>query len=538
MRKIRNIVIASVVFAALSSSCKKYLDINDNPNDPTNSSPELVLPQALVFTAANSVSYNTYGSWMVGYTCNAGGFGGWGSALTYNYGQNDYTNLWSSAYNNLEDYQFIINQTDGKDEYSYYNSAARIMKSMLFQWLVDQYNDVPYTNALKGTGNTVPQYDNAQEIYRDLYKQLDTAIAQIHNAQFPKTFANVLGNADPLFSDNMTKWLKLANTLKLKLLIRTSGTDVFNGVTPSFDPAGFIDDDALVNPGYSKASGKQNPAWNTYHSSYTGTGAARSLITTYFVTSFYNNNKISDVQRARAIYRGGVAPNRNQLGNTSEGIPAAPSGSPVWYSGPTFSFTADNANAVGVLKGRNMGQPLMLAAESYFLQAEARLKGILTGGDDVKTLYLKGIESSFRYLYKNSANTLAANPLNLLDPAADAAAYQEEQNNENNRLVNIDLAASDEERLEAIITQKYIALNMIAGHESWAEFRRTGYPVIDNTAPLDRNLTFVSLLSTSTAPDKLVGRVLYPSTEYQLNDKNVPSGISVFSSYVFWDRRN
>jgi len=541
MRKIKYILVASMVIAISSSSCKKYFDINDNPNDPTSSSPELILPQAIVFTAANTVSYNTYGSWMVGYTANAGGYGGWGSALTYNYGQNDYTSLWANAYNNLEDYQFILNQTQGDDSYAYYNSAARIMKAMTYQWLVDQYDDVPYEEALKGTANTVPGYEDGEDIYRDLYKQLDTAIAQIRDAQFPKTFANVLGNADPLFEDDMVKWIQLANTLKLKLLVRASGTDVFDGITPTFDPLGFLTEDALVNPGYSKANGKQNPAWNAYHSSYTGTGAARSLITTHFVLSFYNDTKISDVNRASAIYRGGVNPNRNQLGNTSEGIPAAPSGSPVWYSGPTFSLTADNAEVIGVLKGRAMGQPIMLAAESYFLQAEARLKGILTTGDDVKTLYLKGIEASFNYLYKNQSNTLNApgdNPLELVDPEADAAAYLVEGDNENNRLVNIDLAATDEEKLEAIITQKYIALNMIHGHEAWAEFRRTGYPEIDNTAPLDRDLTFVSLLSTSTAPDKLLGRVLYPATEYQLNDKNVPAGISVFDSYVFWDRRN
>lgn len=538
MRTIKKILLASVAIASLGTSCKKYLDINDNPNDPTASSPELVMPQALVFSAASTVPFNTYGAWMVGYTANAGGFGGWGSALTYNYGQNDYTGLWSSTYNNLEDYEYIIKETDDEDAYSYFNAAARIMKSMNFQMLVDQYNDVPYSQSLKGNENTTPAYDAAEDIYRDLYKQLDTAIALIRNAQFPKTFANVLGNADPLFSDNMNRWLQLANTLKLRLLIRASGTDVFNGVTPTFDPAGFLTDDAIVQPGYSKASGKQNPAWNSYHSSYTGTGAARSLITTYFIMSFYNNTKISDVNRARAIYRGGVAPNRNQLGITSEGIPAAPSGSPVWYSGPTFTLTADNNNAIGVLKGRQMGQPIMLAAESYFLQAEARLKGILTTGDDTKTLFLKGIEASFRYLYKNSANVIAANPLNLTDPVLNAADYQLEGDNENNRLVNFDLAASDEERLEAIITQKYIALNMIHGHEAWAEFRRTGYPAIDNTPPLDRNLTMVSTLSTSTTPDKLLGRVLYPSTEYQLNEDNVPGGISVFGSYVFWDRRN
>ncbi len=535
MKKLKHIVIASLAIVALGS-CKKFLDINTNPNDPTTSTPELVLPQAIAYTANNTVAFNSYGSWMVGYTANAGGFGGWGAALTYNYGQTDYNGLWTSTYDNLEDYHYVITETEGKDEYAYFNAAARIMRVLNFQMLVDQYNDIPYTEALQGAGNITPAYDDAEFIYQDLYKHLDTAINLINNAEFPKPFKHALGNSDVLFDGNMTRWKQLANTLKLKLLIRASGTGVFAGVTPSFDAAGFIADDALINPGYVKQDGKQNPAWSAYHSNATGAGAGRSIITTNYVVTFYNGNKISDENRATAIYRNGISPNRNQQGETAEGIPAAPGGSPVWYSGPSFDFNADDANAIGVLKGRNMGQPLMLAAESYFLQAEGVLKGILNSGD-VTDLFDKGIESSFRYLYKNSSNTIGENIFDFTDPAADALAYKEEGDNELNRLVNIELASSDAQRLQAIITQKYIALNMIHGHESWAEFRRTGYPAIENTVPLNPNNTFVSKLSTSTTSDRTLGRVLYPSSEYQLNEANVPSGINVFSSFVFWDRR-
>jgi hypothetical protein len=139
-------------------------------------------------------------------------------------------------------------------------------------------------------------------------------------------------------------------------------------------------------------------------------------------------------------------------------------------------------------------------------------------------------------LYKNSLNVVASNPLNLTDPVGDAQAYQAA--NAGNYLANIDLATTDAQRLEAIITQKYIALNMIHGHEAWAEFRRTGYPTIDNSTPLQANETFVSILSEASTSDRLVGRVLYPATEFQLNSANVPTGITVFGSYVFWDRRN
>lgn len=536
----RKILVAASVLLILNS-CKKYLDVNTNPNDPTASTPQLVLGQAIVYSAANSVSYNTYGAWMVGYTANAGGYGGWGSALTYNYDNTSYTGLWSSTYDNLEDYQYVIEQTDGKDEFAYFNAAARIMRAYNFQFLVDQYNSVPYTNALKGVSALNPTYDKAEDVYKAIYAELDQALTTINTASNPLPLTYSLGTADPMFKSDITKWKQLANTLKLRLLVRASDSGVFTG-TPTFDAAGFLTADASVNPGYTKASGKQNPAWNSYHSSYTDGGSARSLITTYFVLTFYNNTKISDTARAKAIYRGKLTPARNQLGETAETVPQAPTGSSVWYSGngSTYAFSDNYDNAVGVLKSRSQDQPILLAAESYFLQAEARLKGILTTGDDVTTLFNKGIEASFAYLYKSGDGTYKVNTYfgaSAPNPTALAAAYHTEIDNGTNYLVNIDLAASNEQKLEAIITQKYVALNMIHGHEAWAEFRRTGYPKIDNTTPLNQNRTFVSKLSSIGTSDRLLGRVLYPDTEAQLNSANVPSGITT-GSFVFWDRRN
>jgi hypothetical protein len=551
MKKIRFITLVASAAVLTLSSCKKFLDVNRNPNSATTVTPELVLPQALASTAAYTVTLNTYGSWQVGYTSNAGGFGAFGAQHNYNYDQNQYTGNWTTAFNILEDYQFILNETDGDERYIYYNAAARIMKSMIYQNLVDEYNDVPYTEALKGTENTSPSYDKAEDIYKDLYVQLEKAIADINTGQgatpAPAKFKNSLGNADVLFNDNMTNWKKFANTLKLRLFLRASGTSVFAGITPVFDPAGFLTDDAIVNPGYSNASGKQNPAWQAYHSSFAPTsGNFRSVIANSFAVGFYNGTKLTDPDRAKAIYRGGTNPAHTQTG-LLDGNPEAPANGSAWFSGngSTYAFSdnpdgsSPDKSAIGILKGRNMGQPIMLAAESYFLQAEGRLKNIITSGGSVKELFDQGIVSSFRYLYKNSLNVVAANPLGLTDFAGDAAEYHlENEGTTNERLANIEAAANDAQRLEAIITQKWVALNMIQGQEAWAEFRRTGYPTINNTTPYNRFQTWVSVLGAATTPDKLPGRILYPATEYQLNSQNVPTGISTWGSFVFWDRRN
>ncbi|WP_315821992.1 SusD/RagB family nutrient-binding outer membrane lipoprotein [Paraflavitalea speifideaquila] len=219
-----------VALIASLPSCKKFLAVNTNPNSPTTIEASLVLPQAIVYTASTmGVSFHDYGSWQVGYFANAGGFGGWGNTITYEFTTNSFTGLWSSTYDNLEDYEYIISSTTGRDTFAYFNATARIMKALNYQLLADEYDQIPYEDALKGLDALTPKYDAAQDVYKKLYTDLDEAIGVINNAKFP----NALGTADVVFGGNMTKWKQLANTLKLKLRIRVSKSTVFREILPS-----------------------------------------------------------------------------------------------------------------------------------------------------------------------------------------------------------------------------------------------------------------------------------------------------------------
>lgn len=501
------------------TSCKKYLDINNNPNQATSATPQLILPQALTATAQNLNGFNSYGAQLVGYMANAGGFGGFGTSITYNFSSNDFSGRWTTTYDNLEDYQAIIDQSQGKPEYSYFNAVARIMRAHGFQLLVDAYNDVPYTDALKGQGNLTPKYTDAKAIYKDLSDQLDSAIATINSGATALGLVE-LGSSDVLFAGDMTKWKQLANTLKLRLHVRANGKVEFSNNTFSED--GFLTTDALINPGFTRDVGRQNPKWDTWGFSYTGSDANKAWIPNTFVFSFYNGVKLSDPYRGSAIYYQFPNTGTNRLGVESVDLPKSPSGS-YWYpSDERDGATA--GGATGVLKGPDAGMPLITAAESYFLQAEAAVRGMIV--DDAAALYNSGIEASFDYLYQLPDGTLAG------DPAADAAAYMEE--NDVSPLVNFALATTPEQKIQAIITQKYIALNMVNSDEAWNEYRRTHYPVIVNAAGATGTQTFASSVSESTRPDKLPTRILYPTSEGSYNASNVPKGISPFSSTVFW----
>jgi len=530
MKKIINLLLIGAVAVGVSS-CKKYLDINTNTNNATTATPALVLPQAIVGTASITQSLNSAYYFPGGFAANIYGVGGYGSGVTYAYTAGSFVTGFSSSYDNATDYQYVIDNTAATPGLAYSTAIARIMKAYVFAKVVDQYNDVPYSEALKGNAVLAPKYDKAEDIYKDLVAQLTASINAITTAQAGTTANKVLASADPLFKGDMNLWKKFANTLKLRLLIKMAGVTALQSYTTTEFAAlnttvGFLTTDALVNPGYVKAINSQGVSQQNpnYGSLAFGTDNARSqgqAIPTRWIFSFYNGTKLSDPGRGGVIFRGFPSTAVNQLGeeNTvSSQVP--PAGSTSWFTGVDA-----NTPGLGVAKGPSQGQSLMLASESYFLQAEAYVRGYLTG--DAKTAFNAGITASFNYLYQNQSNVVDASK----NVNADVTTYL--TTNNTNRLANFDLATNNEQKIEAIITQKYIAMNMIHCDEAFNEFKRTTYPTIVNGSQ-DPLLTFASKQSVSTRPDKLIGRVLYPQSEYNLNPTNVPS-VTLFGSRIFWD---
>jgi hypothetical protein len=150
------------------SGCKKgYLDINTNPNTATSSTPQLVLPALLNNMSSSFMTYFNFGSRIVGYQANGGGVSFVGTPMiTYNFDSGSNTGLFTSAFSDLRSIQYLINTTSGVPQYALYNGVARILKSYNYQLLVDEYGDVPYTNALLGSDNVTPTYDSQTAVYQ------------------------------------------------------------------------------------------------------------------------------------------------------------------------------------------------------------------------------------------------------------------------------------------------------------------------------------------------------------------------------------
>ena len=521
-------MISAVVFGA--SSCKKFLDVNTNPNSLTQATPALVLPQAIVSSAAISNTFSLSLADFSGARANAGGFGGFGAVVTYDFGTDAYSNLWTSTYDNANDYQYVIDNTSADAALVFSTSIARIMKSFAFERLVDQFNDVPYSEALKGTASLTPKYDAAPDVYKACIAELDKSITDITAGLANVSTTKITASTDPMFGGNMSLWAKFANTVKLRMLIKMANVPEYSSYTTTAFTGmnltvGFLSTDAIVNPGYVKTD-RPNPVYSSIGWTSTGTVTTTARIPTKWIYSFYNGGKLADTYRASVIYRGFPSTIINQMGDESSGVPAAAAAGSAWNTGDA------NSTQLGLTKGPTMGTPVLLATESEFLQAEAFARGYLAGS--AQAAFDRGITQSFTYLYKDVSNSVSATK----NVTADVAAYKATNIAAAPKpyLVDYTLAVGFSQQLEAIITQKYIALNMISNNEAFNDFRRTEFPSIVNGS-LDPVATFASRQSVSTHADKLPTRVLYPQEEFNLNPSNVPQNINKFSSLIFWDLR-
>jgi hypothetical protein len=521
------------------SSCEDKLNINDNPNSPITADINLVLPQAITASANVASQFNSYGGHFGGYIANAGGFSGFGNLLNYNLTPGDYNGLWVNTYQDpLKDLKYVIDNTEGQGQYAYYNASAKIMTAFLYQKLVDTFGNIPYSQALRGEeGIVAPAYDDAATIYQDLFAKLDESIDIIQTAQASTTVLplRLTAAADPLYSeitdaeDQATEWARFANTLKLRILLRLTGKTEFNAFVISGFAGldlglGFITNDAIVDPGYEL--NRPNPAWATWGRTVALALSNSSRVPTTYSFGFFNGNKLQDTRRGEANFVNYPGTPTNQLGN-EVGNPTIVAGQVTWASNQT-GYTG-----TGILKGAAMGQPLMLHAEALFLLAEAQLRGHIAG--DYITTFNLGVNAAFNYSFKNENEGLVTPPGLTLgaNTLAQALGNEYRAANTGNPLADITLAGTFEDRLEAIITQKYIAMTMVTSDEGYNEFRRTGYPAtVAGGGPLTDIASNKS--NVTSRADRLPTRVLYPSSEQSYNATNYVT-INHNSDLIFWD---
>ncbi|SJZ38498.1 SusD/RagB family nutrient-binding outer membrane lipoprotein [Sediminibacterium ginsengisoli] len=530
MKQFFKISFIGTALILLVSGCKKFVDVNTNPNNAVTTKAQFVFTGAL----GNSYRIQTSaalmvvpGSW-VGFYGHSTSFTGGGAEKTYDFTTADF-NAFDGIYDNIGDYQYVITNAD-RDGVAFLKDPANVMQCYMFQQLVDMYGNVPYTDALKGVTNITPTYTDQKVIYEDLVVRLDSAMARIARATWP-TDASLTAQ-DVYFQGAKDSWIRFANTIKLRILMRQSfmpGRDTY--ITTNINNTiarGYIQQNVLVSPGYQNIAGKLNPFYANY-----GYNELNNVTSNHqyrkMGAPIINWLKNSVTTNARPASAGTVAATADADTFRLQGLawpigttPSAPSNTLSNYVGIPLGagsgFATASSSPIGpfqvqVGQGTRPGM-LMLLAEAYFLQAEAAQRyGVALG--TAQSLYESGILAHFRTV---AAPSTAGNASNTGD--AYAIRYYSKP------IQNVGWAASTD-KIRAILIQKWVSLEHINGLEAWSEYRKSsgstsvGVPILPAT------------VASTSNPEPV--RYLYPQTEYDANTNNVPASINRFTSKIFWD---
>lgn len=411
----------------VATACEDFLDVNTDPNNPSEATVDLVFPAGI-----SSVAFTIGGQWQV-----LGSF--WSQHWTQSTGANQYAviddyNITETQYDGeyselyagaLNDLNWVSRRAAEEENWNYY-LMAEVMRAYTFQVLVDLYDKAPYFQALQGSDDTTPAFDDGQAIYDDLIARIDDALSKDLDA-FTSTQP---GRDDMVFQGNMDNWIKFANTLKLKIYMRQTEArpEVAQaGITELFNSgAEFLDVDAEMAE-YVDVEDFRNPYYAVQVSS-AGNGRG--------------NVDVAASNTLLEVLINAGDPRLDAIFNTPEA------------GGPHIGLDQGDYSNTGFQNHVFLSQPavgpthpvvFMSAAESKFLQAEAVERYGVPG--DAEALYQEGIEANFE---KHGVSGAAA----LYGPGG----------------------PYEYDGIESVIFQKWIACANFNALESHFERLRTGYP--------------------------------------------------------------
>ncbi len=455
MKKYIYILLSLTLYVSCTAD---FEEINTNPNAPVAVQPSLLLRQ-VIYDYGEQLSYEGFVAGNL--------LGQHLTALDFNLFDRHALNSpqlggnpWGIFYKNLRDNERILQQSKATETFAVYEGPALIFKAYMTMGLTDLFGDVPYSEAFTGDlGIVRPKYDSQETIYTSkggILDNLEQGIAAITSYQGVQTL-----EGDILYDGDLENWVKFANSLRIKALMRISAKE---------DVAASLQ--ALVTEGNYLTTNADNAVFEFTNGEPNNFRMARLRAGDF--NNFVMSETIEDIltglndPRINVLFRPFANATTTAYNGLLNGIDA--SQTTISLSDYSLAGTIFRENT-GMLKAN-----YMTAWETDFLLAEAALKGWITA--DAKTLYETGVTKAFAYW-----NTEIPS-----DYLTTTAAYDNTVG------------------LQQIITQKWIA-NTINGYEGWIEYRRTGFPVFKNvSASLNNGLIPI--------------RMPYPAEEATLNTLN------------------
>jgi hypothetical protein len=476
--------LALILVLFLANACTDdFADINTNPNLVTDEiiKPDLLLTKILkesIFSMQSTISLGEFS----GYASNPSS----GDILT----NSDKSSPFSDYTSHVVNLAAIIRLTNDDPAFSNKNAIARIWKVWVFHRMTDSYGDIPYFETAKAVDEVIvaPKYNTQQDIYIDMLKELKEAAAQLSNDNTKTSY----GSADVFLGSNADAWKRFANSLRLRLAMRVRYADATLAQTHISE---VIDAELIATNAqnaFMKSEGESAVNTNNWNPIYNYERAKNFNRSHPSITVSENLLKTNDPRLP--IY---IEPSLN-AGYRSRPISLAGQ-ERIRYSGDSISFLGP------LFRQAEYTFNVITSAEVSFLKSEAVLAGLASG--NANDLYRQGIRLSMEQYGVDAA---------AIDTFMATSAAT--------------LAGSDEEKLEQIIVQKYLATYMDA-YEAFAEYRRTGYPKMwIGSGPTDTNRT-------------IPRRLTYPQSEYDLNEANVREAAGrlalgdVLVARIWWDAK-
>ena len=453
-------------FLALTAGCTKdFDDININPNAPTAVNSGLLLPQ---------IQRDMIGS-VLGETWGIGNIVIQHTAKNQFVNEDRYlwgelNNIWNNVYDNMRDVNNIIIQSEEKNEQNY-KGIALVMRAWMFSLATDAYGDIPYSEAIKAKeGINYTKYDTQEEVYNGILNDLKEA-----NTILGTTGEVVAG--DLIYAGDAAKWKKLANSLRVRYLLRISGKKDVGADLRS------IVNDAANNPIFTgiadngvytfrSTAPDQFPLYSSRIGSFNEFRASKTLLDTL---AGLTDSRLSIFFRPTPATESSANPVFVGLPNGLNDVDALQyNGGPQFQSriGSLFYENSISTQGLSIAKG-----VIMTYAELQFLLAEAAEKGLI--GESAETsFYEKGVNASFAFYGLTTPANYFSQP---------EVAY----------------TGTKTEKLQKIGFQKWVSL-YFQGMEAWFDWRRTGIPAL-TPGPSNQNNNQIPV------------RFRYPIIEQSLN---------------------
>ncbi len=390
-------------------------------------------------------------------------------------------------------------------------AIALILKVEAMHRVTDKFGPIHYSKF--GESLLSAEYDSQEKVYQQFFLELDTAVSTLQTYVAAHPTEKPFASSDLLFSGDYGKWIKFANSLRLRLAMRLSKVDPAT--------AKLQGEKALANTGGLMSA----PADDAAVAVTNGTSDL------YMITKDWADNRLN---ASLASYLTGFKDPRLP-------VYALPATDPLFagqYVGIRIGSNIPAKDDYTTYASLNTtdtftqlkAEQLMCAAESWFLKAEAGLRG-WAGAGDPQTNYEKGIDVSMQQWGVSVGNYKA-------DNTSTQAAYQDLKNNANKSdavstvKIKWNAGGTNEQKLEQIITQKWLAI-FPEGQEAWSEFRRTGYPKL---------FTVVNNKSNGAIDTQIqIRRLPFAQSEYNTNSKDVQAAIQLLGgpdnagTRLWWD---